>query len=204
MAGLVTGSVLPEQWGEGLRSVDFFDAKSDVEQLIAQSRRPEAFAFEPTEHSVLHPGQAARILHDGRAIGWLGALNPSTASARKLSEAVFLFQLELDVLQSGAVPKYASVLKYPAVRRDISVILEETVAAQAIRATVGQASPNVLKNLEFFDVYRGEGIDPGKKSVAIGLTFQDDSKTLNDVEIDGYIDDIVAVLGSELGGMLRG
>ncbi len=108
------------------------------------------------------------------------------------------------MLERGAVPTYASVSKFPAVRRDISLIVEDSVAASAVRESVGQASPDVLKNLEFFDVYCGEGIDPGKKSVAIGLTFQDDAKTLNDEEIDGYIDDIVAVLGRELGGVLRG
>ena len=204
IAGLITGSVVPEQWGEGLRSVDFFDAKSDVEQLIAHSRRPGAFRFAHGEHPALHPGQTAQILHERRQIGWLGGLNPSVAKVLKLNEPVFLFQLELAVLERGAVPTYASVSKFPAVRRDISLIVEDSVAASAVRESVGQASPDVLKNLEFFDVYCGEGIDPGKKSVAIGLTFQDDAKTLNDEEIDGYIDDIVAVLGRELGGVLRG
>ena len=102
------------------------------------------------------------------------------------------------------VPTYASVSKFPAVRRDIAVVVNESVAAEEIRTAVGQVRPDVLKNLEFFDVYRGEGIDPGKKSVALALMFQDDAKTLSDGEIDEYIGRIVAVLERDVGGILRG
>lgn len=204
IAGVVTGHEQPEQWGDQLRPADFFDVKADLETLLGLSRRFECFEFRAAEHPALHPGQTAAIFADDRPIGYLGALNPQISRSFKLVAPVYLFQLELYPLQHAALPTYAEVSKFPAVRRDIALILDESVSAVDIRQAVGRASPDMLENLEFFDVYRGEGIDPGKKSVAIGLTFQASSRTLNDDEIEGFVDRIVSALASDLSGILRG
>ena len=112
--------------------------------------------------------------------------------------------VSLPVIQAGRLPRFEPLSKFPAIRRDIAIILDEAVTARSVRKCIGQAAPDVLKNLQLFDVYRGKGIDSGKKSLALGLVLQASSRTLTDEEVDGLIDRIVEKLGEELGGELRG
>jgi phenylalanyl-tRNA synthetase beta chain len=204
VAGLISGPVDPEQWGTDSRDSDFYDLKSDVEALLALAAAPEEARFVPAEHVALHPGQGARIERDGVPLGHLGALHPALARERKLSVPVYLFELDLDTVQAGHPPGFRALSKYPTVRRDVSVVVDESVTAQAVRDCVGQVGIHVLENLELFDVYRGEGIDSGKKSLSLGLTFQDSSRTLTDAEVDHDVDRIVASLTTNLGAILRG
>ena len=152
----------------------------------------------------LHPGQTATVSRDGDVIGTLGALHPAIAREHKLTTTLYLFELSLDALERGEVPRFGSLSRFPAVRRDISIIVDDAVTAQAVRKSVGQSSTDVLKNLELFDVYRGEGIDSGRKSLSLGLTFQADSRTLLDDEIDAAVEAIVSALTGDIGATLRG
>ncbi len=204
VAGLATGPVDPEQWGRAARDGDFFDLKSDVEALLALAAAPGEIRFVAAEHPALHPGQRARIERAGAPIGFAGALHPALARERKLGLAVYLFELDLDALQAGHRPEFRALSKYPTVRRDVSVVVDESVTAEAVRDCVGQVGIHVLENLELFDVYRGEGIDSGKKSLSFGLTFQDPSRTLTDAEVDQSVERIVASLTTNLGAILRG
>jgi phenylalanyl-tRNA synthetase beta chain len=204
IGGMVMGPVAPEQWGNEARNADFFDLKSDVEALLGLSGAISPVDFVPDDHPALHPGQAARVIRDGEVIGRLGALHPENLKRHKLSLPVLVFELDLDSVQAGQLPNFEALSRYPAVRRDIAVVVDESVTAKALRDCVGQAGGNVLKNLELFDVYRGEGIDSGKKSLALKLTFQDPSRTLNDEEIDAAEAAIVDALAKNLGGSLRG
>ncbi|HSS64917.1 MAG TPA: phenylalanine--tRNA ligase subunit beta [Gammaproteobacteria bacterium] len=203
IGGIVMGPVAPEQWGRETLNADFFDLKSDVEALLGFAAASEV-EFVPDDHPALHPGQAARVIRAGEAIGRLGALHPGNLKRHKLSLPVLVFELDLDSVQAGQLPKFEALSRYPAVRRDIAVVVDESITAKALRDCVGQAAGDVLKNLELFDVYRGEGIDSGKKSLALKLTFQDPSRTLNDEEIDAAEAAIVDALAKNLGGSLRG
>jgi phenylalanyl-tRNA synthetase beta chain len=204
LGGIVTGPVFPEQWGSTGENAGFFDLKSDVEALLGLAGGLDAVDFEPKVHPALHPGQAAQIVRDGVVIGLMGALHPSILRDRKLTAPVLVFELDLEAVRLGKLPRFEALSRYPAVRRDISVLVDESVTAKALRNCVGQAGVDVLKNLELFDVYRGEGIDSGKKSLMVGMTFQASSRTLKDDEVDAAVAAIVDSLANKLGAVLRG
>jgi phenylalanyl-tRNA synthetase beta chain len=204
IAGVAAGPVYPEQWGVTTKDGDFYDLKSDVEALLALAGDPGSAAYTPAEHPALHPGQSARIARSGAVVGYLGTLHPVLSRERKLAVPVYLFELDLDAVQAGHPARFRALSKYPSVRRDVSVVVDESVTAQAVRDCVGQVGIHVLENLECFDVYRGEGIDSGKKSLSLGLTFQDPTRTLTDVEVDQGVEQIVASLKTNLGAILRG
>jgi phenylalanyl-tRNA synthetase beta chain len=204
IGGIIMGPVVPEQWGCASDNADFFDLKSDLEALLEFATATSQVEFVSDEHPALHPGQAARIVRGGEIIGRLGALHPRNLKRHKLTLPVLVFELDLDPIQMGQLPKFEALSRYPAVRRDIAVVVDESVTAKALGDCVGQAAGDVLKNLQLFDVYRGEGIDSGKKSLALKLTFQDPSRTLNDEEIDAAEAAITDTLAKNLGGSLRG
>ncbi|MCW8917504.1 MAG: phenylalanine--tRNA ligase subunit beta [Gammaproteobacteria bacterium] len=203
LAGLLFGPVLPEQWGASEQKLDFFDLKGDVEALLALGGRPDAFTFSAEPHPALHPGQSARIYLDGKAVGWLGAAHPSLESQLGLSGHAFLFEIEAAALLSGTVAKFSEISKYPAIRRDIALVLERHTPASAVVEAARRAAPDTLQNLKLFDVYQGEHIDSGRKSIALGLTLQAQSRTLTDEEVDSAIEQIVTTLANELGAVLR-
>jgi len=204
IAGVAAGPVYPEQWGAKTRDGDFHDLKSDVQALLALAGNPGELTYTAAGHGALHPGQSARIERSGVLVGYLGALHPALARERKLALPVYLFELDLDSVQAGHRAEFKALSKYPTVRRDVSLVVDESVTAQAVRHCVGQVGIHVLKKLELFDIYRGEGIDSGHKSLSLGLTFQDSSRTLTDAEVDQGVDQIVASLRTKFGAILRG
>ncbi len=203
VAGVVYGNVQPEQWAAAEQKLDFFDLKGDVEALIALTGRAGDFSFSAEAHPALHPGQSARISVDGKPVGWLGALHPSLESSLGLSGQTFLFEIEAEALLSGTVAKFSEISKFPAIRRDIALVVDRNTPASSVVETVRKAAPETLKNLKLFDVYEGEHIDSGRKSLALGLTLQAQSRTLTDDEVDSAIEQIVTTLASELGAALR-
>lgn len=204
VAGLATGPVNPEQWGEAPRDCDFFDIKGDVEALIRRCRAGDTLSFESASVPALHPGRSARVLVDGMSIGSLGEVHPGIAREWKHSAPVHLFELSLSALSRGRPLRFEPLSKDLAVRRDLAVVVDESVTAEALRCCVGHAGVDVLDNLELFDVYRGEGIDPGKKSLAIGLSFRHGSRSLVDTEVEQGLRAIVDALEKQFGAVLRG
>jgi phenylalanyl-tRNA synthetase beta chain len=203
LAGILFGPVLPEQWGAAEQKLDFFDLKGDVEALLALGGRHEAFTFSAEFHPALHPGQSARIYLNDKAVGWLGAAHPSLESHLGLSGHAFMFEIEATALLSGTVAKFSEISKYPAIRRDIALVLERNTPASAVVEAARRAAPETLQNLKLFDLYQGEHIDSGRKSIALGLTLQAQSRTLTDEEVDSAIEQIVTTLANELGAALR-
>ncbi|MCP5151880.1 MAG: phenylalanine--tRNA ligase subunit beta, partial [Chromatiales bacterium] len=201
IGGVVMGTVAPQQWGLGAAPADFFDVKADVEALLASG---DGLAFAAESHPALQPGQSARVTRDGDPIGWIGGIHPAVVRDWRLPGPVFVFELDLDAVRASATPRHTPVSRYPAVRRDLALVVDEAVSAAAVQACIAQAGLAVLKKFEFFDVYRGEGIDSGRKSLALGLTFQDASRTLGDADVDTCIETIVGRLRDELGADLRG
>ncbi len=205
IAGALTGEYLPSQWASGSRQVDFYDVKGHVEALIALTGR-EAL-FEATTHSALHPGQSANVLlktEDGtKRVGWLGTLHPEVQSKLDLSQAVLLFELDAEIFANVSIPEFQAVSKYPAIRRDIAVVVDKEISAQQVLDSIRSSCTNIVHEYEIFDIYVGEGIDSGRKSIALGLTLQDLSRTLRDDEVDNEIQNIVTSLSTTLGATLR-
>jgi phenylalanyl-tRNA synthetase beta chain len=199
LAGLAYGGVLSEQWGSPARNVDFYDMKGDVEALFA----PRSLSFQAAQHPASHPGRSARILLDGRAIGWIGELHPQWQQQSDLPQAVVWFEVELAALTQSSVPKLADISRFPPVRRDLAVLVDENMAVESLMdAMRSEKAPNVIE-LALFDLYRGKGVEQGKKSLAFRVLLQDTQKTLTDNEIEESMLRLVAVLQRQ-GAQLRG
>lgn len=202
LAAVVTGNSRDEQWGLPTRKVDFFDLKGDLEALLSLVDPQGGFGFEAAEHPVLHPGQSARVLRDGAAIGWIGMLHPAQQKALDLP-ASFLFEIDLEDLAEGRLPAFQAISKYPAIRRDLALVVGRDVPAAAVLACARQAAPAVVREIALFDVYTGENIEPELKSLALSLILQESSHTLTDQEVDQATARVLDALAAELSAKLR-
>jgi phenylalanyl-tRNA synthetase beta chain len=207
LSGVITGSKNPEQWGDKTASVDFYDLKNHVEAILDMTGRAADFRFEANQHQVLHPGQTAAIrdfsVKDQPIIGWLGALHPRLQKKLGLSQDVYLFEITMKSIENGSIPVFTPLSKFPAIRRDLALVMNESVTAQDVQNCIKDVAGEILSQFELFDVYRGEGIDFGRKSLALGLTLQDLSRTLTDTEVDKELNKIIDVLKERLGATLR-
>jgi len=202
LAGVAYGPAWPEQWGANTRAVDFYDVKGDVEAILARAGG-DRFRFRADEHPALHPGQSARIVAGDRPCGWLGVLHPRLQRELELAAAPVLFELDLGAVSEAPLPQAEPVSRYPSIRRDLAVIVDETVAAEAILASVREAAPAELQDVVVFDVYRGKGVDSGRKSIALGLILQGLSRTLTDDEVEAATARVLDHLRSIHGATLR-
>ncbi len=200
---VVCGSLYPEQWGLPQRPADFYDVKGDLEALLALGGRRNAFSFKAGTHPALHPGRAARIFCDDRPVGWLGNLHPELAKTLEIGDETVLFEIEMAAIERGIEPKFHELSRFPSVRRDIAIVVDQAVSARTVRTTVLAAGGDWLRELRVFDVYQGQGIETGRKSIAFGLILQDSSRTLTDEDVDGVIARVTASLEKELGATLR-
>ena len=200
IGAIAIGPVEPEQWAQRSRDVDFYDVKGDVEALLALSGCEADFVVDT--HPALHPGQTASIVYRGDRIGMIGALHPTLASEFNIPGAV-LFELRHGPVSTGTLPKFKALSRYPAVRRDLSLVVPEEVSASAVRDCIEQTDVDLLEHLELFDVYVGEGIDSGMKSISLALTFQSQSRTLGDAEVNTALSLILDFLTGKLGVALR-
>jgi len=203
LGGVMTGTALPEQWGQAARPVDFFDLKSDVEALLALTGEPEAFTFTAAIHPALHPGQSARIDREGVHVGWLGALHPRVARELDVEGDVFGFELRLAALQPARTPTFHELSRFPASRRDLAIVVDDGVTAQVIQDSIRQHGGDLLREVRLFDVYRGKGIAEGRKSLALGLILQDLSRNLTDSVVEETVSRIIAGLARQFGATLR-
>ncbi|GAB1261923.1 phenylalanine--tRNA ligase subunit beta [Aurantivibrio plasticivorans] len=203
LAGLIAGPQFDENWASESASVDFFDLKGDVEAVLQATGEPKSYQFKAGSHPALHPGQTADILKNGQVVGVMGALHPQVAKELDINQAVFVFEITQSDLLVGKVPDFAEISKFPEVRRDIAVLVDKKVQSDTLLATVEKAAGESLSNLKVFDLYVGKGIDPQRKSVALGLTFQDPSRTLTESEINASMDAVIQQLKQELDADLR-
>ncbi|MFN3594730.1 MAG: phenylalanine--tRNA ligase subunit beta [Thiobacillaceae bacterium] len=199
VAGLAYGPAQPEQWAVPTRPVDFYDVKADVAALF-WPRQPE---FVAAVHPALHPGQTARIRIDGREVGWLGSLHPRLAQKYELARSPILFELEAEALTRRTLPRYGGLSRYPAVRRDVAVVVDASLEVGGILAAVRAALPRTITEFELFDVYQGQGIESGKKSLAFRMLLQHTEKTLTDAEIEAAVSEVLAVLTERFNAVLR-
>ena len=203
IAGLITGDVVPEQWGSGSQSVDFFDIKSDVEALLQLTGEGAEFSFRPASHPALQPGQTAEVVRGDDVIGVVGKLHPTQAKRFDLKRDVFVFELDADKALASNAPVAKAISKFPAIRRDLAVIVDEKVSADELIRAASAAAPALIRDVRLFDVYQGPGIEAGLKSVAIGLILQETSRTLTDDDADAAQAAAVQKLQQEFAAQLR-
>ncbi len=203
LAGIATGARLPEQWGSAREALDFYDVKADVQNVLALTGDAAAVRFEAQELGCLRPGRSARIYRGETAVGWLGELHPQVAKSLNLSTTAFLFELEVDLAFMAKPLLFHRISKFPSVRRDLAIVLDENVPLAVLRENVSVSASGLLHELRVFDVYRGPGVESGRKSVALGLILQDSSRTLTDVDADAVVTAVVARLRDELSATIR-
>lgn len=203
LAGVVCGSRLPEGWAQGRDVVDFFDVKADVEAVLGFAGALDVFTFVPGKHPALHPGQTARIERDGREVGYVGAIHPELSKTLGLDRPVFVFELVLAEVAQGKMPKFQELSRFPEVRRDLALVADVGVASSDVLAVIRENAGEWLTDLRLFDVYQGKGIDPHRKSLAVGLTWQHPSRTLNDDEVNTATQNILTSLEHRLNATLR-
>ena len=201
-ASLALGSVREEQWGEQSRPVDFFDIKSDVEAILRLAGHENSTSFVSNKHPALHPGQSAEMLLDGQHLGWLGMLHPKLEKELGFETRVFLFELDQNQLLKRNIPAFKALSKFPQVRRDIAIIVEEHVTAADL-SPFAQSVSQLIRQVLVFDVYQGTGIENGKKSVALGLVLQDDDETLTDARVDNVLALVLKGLEERFNATLR-
>jgi phenylalanyl-tRNA synthetase beta chain len=203
IAGIASGPRVPEQWGVKAQPVDFYDVKQDLEALFARSGALEEFAYAADRLSCLHPGRSARITRAGQPIGWIGELHPELVQAFDFTYAPILFEVEYAPALSAKMPKFEEISRFPRVRRDLAVVVDEKVSLRQLHERVTFAASSLLRDIRVFDVFRGPGIEAGRKSVALGLIFQDNSRTLADEDADRLLAAIRADLSATLGAGFR-
>ncbi|MEO0998804.1 MAG: phenylalanine--tRNA ligase subunit beta, partial [Pseudomonadota bacterium] len=202
IAAVAVGDALPEQWGEPPRAVDFFDIKTDLLRLFGAAAPRLAFVPAPA-HPALHPGRSASLILDETTVGVLGVMHPGLTKSLEIGGRPVLFEADLEPVLAAEIPVFQPVSRFPAVRRDLAVLVPEDTPAGAVVAAVRQAIPDLLQQVHVFDIYRGEGIEAGLKSVALGLILQETSRTLTDEDSDQAVHSAVAALTHELGARLR-
>ena len=200
ISGLSYGSFMPEQWADKIRDIDFYDIKAHVEALTSKS-----LTFKRSDKTplALHPGQSAEVFLEGQSIGWVGKLHPKWQQHFSLPKAPFIFELKIEKLLEDKAFKYEEISKFLPVRRDIAVVVDDSVEVDSILDAVYKAKIPFLNRIALFDLYQGKGIAENKKSVAFLILMQDTSKTLVDSEADSSVSKIVELLEKQFGATLR-
>ena len=204
IAGVASGTVANERWGSPSRAVDYFDVKGDVDALLVGTGTLSYVAFAHDAAPIfLHPGRSAQVLLGELAIGVIGQLHPALLKALDLRGAPVLFELDLAAVRDASVPKAQNLSKFPSSRRDLAVVLNESVSFDALKVCAISAAGEMLSALDCFDVYRGAGLPEGRKSLAISLILQDFSRTLGDEEVEASVQRVITAIAAELGGVIR-
>ncbi|MCO7469249.1 phenylalanine--tRNA ligase subunit beta [Stenotrophomonas maltophilia] len=202
VAAAVCGDAQAVQWGLPTRKVDFHDLKGDLESLAAASGA--VLEFRPSSRAYGHPVRSAEVFRDGLAIGWIGQIHPRLAKAMDIDVDVYAFELDLEALSARALPRAGELSRYPAVRRDLAFLVPEQVAWSDLAATIRQAAGPLLRELNLFDRYVGQGVEPGFKSLAMGLILQDKSRTLTDRDVEAVVAEAVTAIEREHHARIRG
>jgi phenylalanyl-tRNA synthetase beta chain len=200
VGAIAYGPAFEEQWGvRPSRPVDFFDLKGEVEALVA----PRQARFVRATHPALHPGRSARIELEGAVIGWIGELHPAWQQKYELPGPAVVFELACEPLLSVPLPRYGEVSKFPSVIRDLAVVVAEGVPAGALLEALSSARPGLVQDVRIFDLYRGESVGKGRKSLAFRVVMQDTARTLTDAEVDAAMAQLAQLLKDRFGAERR-
>jgi len=203
VAGLAYGDAAREQWGQTAQAVDFFDIKSDVSALLKLRNPMSSYRFVADDHPALQSGQAAKIFRGNDVVGVIGKIHPDITKLFDLDKGAIVFEMDSVHAFTTAVPTATEISKFPMIRRDIAVIVDDSVSAASLVAAVESTASDLIRNVRIFDVYRGPGIEAGRKSVALGLILQETSRTLTDDDADAAKSAAVRKLQQEFAAVLR-
>ncbi|WP_298776582.1 phenylalanine--tRNA ligase subunit beta [uncultured Shewanella sp.] len=203
LGAVIAGNQSDEHWTLESQTVDFFDLKGDLEAIIGLTGSDLDFSFRSATHSALHPGQCAEIIRGEQVVGIIGAVHPSLEKPFGLNGKTIIFELELDALLQAKLPLAQAVSKFPANRRDIAIVVDDAVTVGNVVKVIRKVGENQLVGLNLFDVYKGKGVEAGKKSLAIALIFQDNTRTLVEKDIAEMVNSVVSALKSEFNASLR-
>ncbi len=202
VAAVVCGDAEAVQWDVAARKVDFHDLKGDLESLAAASGA--VLELRPSQRPFGHPARSADVYREGVLLGWIGQIHPRLARAMDIDVDVYGLELDLALLAARDLPRAAELSRFPAVRRDLAVLAPAAVSWADLSATVRLAAGPLLRELVLFDRYVGQGVDPGFKSLAMGLILQDKSRTLTDRDVDAVVTEVVAAIEREHHARIRG
>ena len=202
LSGVIAGARCDEHWLIERQNVDFYDLKGDLEGILELTGKTE-LSFRRTKHDALHPGQSAEIVLNDEVIGWIGVVHPELERKLDLNGRTVVFELLWDKLAQRQIPQAKAISKFPANRRDIAVVVAESVNGADIIAECKKVGVNQLVGVNLFDVYRGKGVEPGFKSLAISLHLQDSTRTLEEEDIAATVADCVAALKERFQATLR-
>ncbi|AQZ80667.1 phenylalanine--tRNA ligase subunit beta [Acinetobacter calcoaceticus] len=200
LALVAVGSQAPESWHAKPQPMDFFDFKGEVEEILAAGRVSVEYAR--SERAWLHPGQSADILVDGKSIGYLGRLHPSLENELDLS-TTWVAELDQTAVLQSYVSNFTELSRFPSVRRDIALLISDNINVRDIQQLIEQTGGELLDSTWLFDVYTGQGVEDGKRSLAFALLWQHPSRTLEDAEIKSGMDNIIQVLENTYQATLR-
>jgi len=203
LAGVISGQRVDEHWSMEKAATDFYDVKGDVEAILALTCDAQGYEFSKAEVDALHPGQTAKITKNGIYLGCVGALHPELERKLGLNGRTLIFELLLSEVLVQKIPEASDISRFPANRRDLAIVVKEEVDAKKVLQLIEKVGGNYLIDLNLFDVYQGQGIDDGFKSLAIALVLQDTSKTLEEKDITDVIDRVVETLKTDLNASLR-
>ncbi|HBG51599.1 MAG TPA: phenylalanine--tRNA ligase subunit beta [Gammaproteobacteria bacterium] len=203
ISSIITGPLRPESWAEEQKSVDFFDLKGDVEYLLQSTGSAADFAIEAGRHAALHPGRSAQIKQGEDSVGWLGELHPNIAAELGISGRVYLSELMIEPLLQRALPAYQTVSRFPSLRRDLALLVDMSVTAASLEQSVRKAAGQDLQEFRVFDVYQGTAIAPNKKSIAVGMSIGNSTRTLTDDEVEALVQRVLEALERDHGARLR-
>lgn len=200
---LATGQAYPEQWGETAREIDFYDVKNDIEAILSLNGVLSDYEFKPAKHDALHPGQTAELVNkEGEQVGFIGLIHPALEGEFDIKSPVYLVELKQSLIQIKDIPEYQGISKYPSVRRDLALILDEKSHVNEIVDYISKQY-SLVNEVIVFDIYQGKGVESGRKSVALGLILQDKSKTLVEQDVEQLIEDLLNKLDNLFNARLR-
>ena len=203
LAGVIAGTRSEEHWDIESNTVDFFDLKGDLEAILELTANEKAYSFSAIKHPALHPGQAAAIMIDGKEIGVIGTVHPELERKFGLNGRTIVFEIEWAAINTRVLPDAVAVSKFPSNRRDIAIVVDDSVQSGDIVNACMEAGGEFLTDAKLFDVYTGKGVEEGKKSLAIALILQSVERTLEDADIAGSVEAIVAAVSEKFNATLR-
>lgn len=202
VAAAICGDADTQQWGLPTRKIDFHDLKGDLESLAAASGAE--LEFRPSQRPYGHPARSAEVYRDGVSLGWIGQIHPRLAKAMDIDVDVVAFELDLAPLAARALPRATELSRFPSMRRDLAFLVPEAAAWADLEATLRRAAGPLLRGVTLFDRYVGQGVEPGFKSLAMGLILQDKSRTLTDRDVDAVVAEAVSAMEREHHARIRG
>ena len=203
LSGVIIGNVNDAHWDIESRNVDFFDLKADVQAVLDLTADPASFEFKAEKHSALHPGQSAGIYRNGKNIGYIGTLHPNLSKPFALNGSAIVFEIELEQILTRKLPEASSISKFPANNRDLAFVVDDQINAGKVLKFIEKIGGSNLVSINLFDVYQGQGVEEGKKSLAIGLILQNTARTLEEQEITDSVNKIIEAVSIEFNASLR-